>query len=290
MNHYREGLISVHVAVLIFGLTALFSKLITLSALDITFLRCIFAAAALIVFIKLSKQTILLAHKKDYLIVAILSFFVATHWVTFFHSMQVSSVAVGIISLYTYPVITVFLEPLFHGQRPQFKDIVSALMVLVGVFLLVPDLSLDNDIAQGVLWGVLSAFLFSMRNIIQGRYFKRYSAKHALFYQVLFAVFILSPFAVQSVGEVSQQQWLLLVLLGVFFTAVPHTLFAHSLLYLKAKSVSLIACMQVVYGTVFAALFLAEMPSWSTLIGGLIVVSAAGYETLSTNNDAKKTA
>jgi len=37
MQHLREGLLAVHAAVLIFGFTALFSKLITLPALDITF-------------------------------------------------------------------------------------------------------------------------------------------------------------------------------------------------------------------------------------------------------------
>ena len=59
---------------------------------------------------------------------------------------------------------------------------------------------------------------------------------------------------------------------------MPHTLFAFSLLNLKAKTVSLVACVQVVYATVFAALLLSELPQLSTVIGGLIVVSAAMYE------------
>ncbi len=72
--------------------------------------------------------------------------------------MQVSSVAIGIISLYSYPVITFFLEPLFHGERPHIKDIISAIVVLFGIYLLVPELSIDNNTTQGILWGVLSAF------------------------------------------------------------------------------------------------------------------------------------
>ena len=69
-------------------------------------------------------------------------------------------------------------------------------------------------------------------------------------------------------------------LVRVAFTAVPHTLFAHGLLHLKAKTASLIACVQVVYAAVFAVLFLGEMLSLNIIIGGLIIVSAAMFESI----------
>lgn len=287
MKNHTEGLLSVHSAVLIFGLTALFSKLIALSAIEITLLRSVFAIVAIGIYIKYLNESLKLNNKRDYLIALLLGFFLATHWVTYFHSMQVSSIAIGIIALYTYPVITVFLEPFFHGERPHIKDIVSAIVVLFGIYLLVPEFSIDNQTAIGVFWGVLSAFMFAMRNIIHGRYFKAYPARHALFYQTLAVIVLLTPFSAQVIPEVSQAQWLLLVVLGIFFTAVPHTLFAHSLLHLKAKTASLVACMQVVYGTLFAALFLADIPDWTTVTGGLIVISAAAYETATSHRQKR---
>ena len=290
MKSHTEGLLSVHTAVLIFGLTALFSKLIPLSAIDITLLRSLFAIAAIALYIKYRKESFKLNNKRDYLIATLLGFFLATHWVTYFHAMQVSSIAIGIISLYTYPVITVFLEPFFHGERPHIKDIVSAAVVLFGIYLLVPEFSIDNDTAVGVFWGVSSAFLFAMRNIIHGRYFKTYPARHALFYQTLAVIALLTPFSAQIIPQVSQAQWLQLAILGVFFTALPHTLFANSLLHLKAKTASLVGCMQVVYGTLFAAVFLAEIPDWTTITGGLIVISAAAYETVTSGKQKKQLA
>ena len=280
MKSHYEGLLSVHAAVLIFGITALFSKLIALTAIEITLLRSVFAIVAIGIYIKYLNESLKLNNKRDYLIAMLLGFFLATHWVTYFHAMQVSSIAIGVISLYTYPVITVFLEPFFHGERPQLKDIISALVILFGIYLLVPEFSIDNQTATGVFWGMLSAFLFAMRNIIHRRYFKTYPARHALFYQTLAVIVLLAPFSSQVIPEVSQDQWLQLALLGVLFTALPHTLFANSLLHLKAKTVSLIGCIQVVYGTLFAALFLAEIPNWTTIAGGLIVISAAAYETV----------
>ena len=281
MKSHNEGLLSVHAAVLIFGLTALFSKLIALSAIEITLLRSVFAIAAIAIYIKYRNDSFKLNNKRDYLIALLLGFFLAMHWVTYFHAMQVSSIAIGIISLYTFPVITVFLEPFFHGERPHIKDIISALVILFGIYLLVPEFSINNQTATGVFWGVLSAFLFAMRNMIHGRYFKTYPARHALFYQTLAVIVLLIPFSAQVIPEISQTQWLQLAILGIFFTALPHTLFANSLLHLKAKTVSLVACIQVVYGTLFAALFLTEIPEWRTITGGLIVISTAAFETLS---------
>ena len=287
MKNHTEGLLSVHSSVLIFGLTSLFSKLIALSAIEITLLRSVFAIVAIGIYIKYLNESLKLNNKRDYLIALLLGFFLATHWVTYFHAMQVSSIAIGIISLYTYPVITVFLEPFFHGEHPHVKDILSAIVVLFGIYLLVPEFSIDNQAAIGVFWGVLSAFMFAMRNIIHGHYFKAYPARHALFYQTLAVIVLLTPFSAQVIPEVSQAQWLLLVVLGIFFTAVPHTLFAHSLLHLKAKTASLVGCMQVVYGTLFAALFLTEIPDWRTVTGGLIVISAAAYETATSHKQKK---
>ena len=282
MTNSFKGLLAVHSAVLIFGLTALFSKLISLTALEITLLRSIFAVLIIFAIFLWQKKSIKLSHPKDYGIVILLGVLLALHWVTYFHSMQISSIAVGVIALYTFPIITVFLEPLFHGERPHIKDVISAFTVLFGIYLLVPEFSLSNETTLGILWGVLSALFFALRNIVQGHYFKGYTARHSLFYQTLVTFIVLLPFSFEVIPAVTNIQWGQLLILGVFFTALPHTLFAFSLLNLKAKTVSLVACVQVVYATIFAALLLSEWPQLSTVVGGLIVVSAAMYESYTT--------
>lgn len=286
MSASVKGLFAVHSAVLIFGLTALFSKLISLSALEISMLRSIIAALCIAGIMLWQRQSLHLDALKDYAIIFIIGLLLALHWVTYFHAMQISTIAVGVIALYTFPIITVFLEPFFHGEKPHIKDIISALLVLFGIYLLVPDFSLSNQTTQGMLWGVLSALFFSLRNILQGRYFKQYSARHSLFYQTLVTFIILLPFSFNNIQEITINQWQMLLILGVFFTALPHTLFAFSLLNLKAKTVSLVACIQVAYAALFAALLLNEWPTFSTTLGGIIVVFTAMYESYTTQSKA----
>ena len=286
MTDSFKGLVAIHTAVLFLGLTALFSKIITLNAIEISLLRSLFAVMIISSIFIWQRKSFLLNNVKDYAVVTLVGILLALHWITFFHAMQISNVAVGVIALYTFPVITVFIEPLFHGESPHIKDILSALMVFFGIYLLVPEFSIDNEMTQGILWGVISALFFSLRNIIQGHYFKGYTARHSLLYQILITFIVLLPFSYEVIPNVTTIQWGQLVILGVFFTAVPHTLFAFSLLNLKAKTVSLIACVQVVYATIFAALLLNEWPQLSTVLGGIIVVSAAMYESYTTSKSS----
>jgi drug/metabolite transporter (DMT)-like permease len=81
---------------------------------------------------------------------------------------------------------------------------------------------------------------------------------------------------------------LLLLLLGTVFTALPHALIAASLKHLRATTFSLVACMQPFYGVVFAIILLNEAPTWQTLVGGILVVSAAVYETVNTHRQSQK--
>jgi len=205
VQHSREGLLAVHIAVLIFGFTALFSKLLDLPALEITFYRSIFAFIAIAIYMAYKKQSYSLDRSQDYFMAALLGVLLATHWVSYFYAMQVSSVAVGVIALYTYPVITVFLEPLFHGEKPHSADVFSSFAVLFGIYLIVPEFSLDDDTMLGVMSGVFSAFMISLRNIMQRRYFSAYPASQTLLYQTIVVVTVLFAFTEVTISTIEEE-------------------------------------------------------------------------------------
>ena len=151
------------------------------------------------------------------------------HWVLFFHAMQVSTVAIGMIALYTYPVMSVLVEPLWQGQRPKRTDVCCGLLVLAGVCLLVPDISLRTGAVVGVMWGLVSAAAFTLRNLVQRHYLIAYRGDTAMFYQCLIAGLVAWPFVQHSSASLSLGVWLQFGLLALVFTAVPHSIFAGSL-------------------------------------------------------------
>ena len=62
-----------------------------------------------------------------------------THWVTYFYALQWSNVAIGMLSLFTYPVITALLEPLILKTKFQKHHLILGFIVLIGVYFLAPD-------------------------------------------------------------------------------------------------------------------------------------------------------
>lgn len=279
MEDRRKGLLYVHSAILMFGGTGLFARLIELPATDIIAWRSMAAALVLLLILLMLKRPIRLNNRRDSLIMLGIGVLLGIHWITYFHSMQVAGVAVGMLALYTSPIITVFVEPLFHGQRPHTRDIICAVLVFVGVMLLVPEFSLENDITQGVIWGVLSAVFFALRNTLQRHYLQHYRGDTSMLYQSAVAAVLAFPLLQVNPASFDTDTLWKLALLATAFTAIPHSLFAGSLRYLKAKSVGLIGCLQPVYGTLFAFLILHEQPDLFTLAGGALIVGTAAWET-----------
>ncbi|WP_088331319.1 DMT family transporter [Lacimicrobium sp. SS2-24] len=280
MEPVKKSLWSLHLAVILLGATALFSRIIPLSALDITLGRAAVAFVVLAALVGLTGNSLRLHSKKDALVALLLGVLMAVHWVTYFAAMQYSSVSVGMIALFTFPVITVLLEPFFEGIRLVWQDIVSALVVLGGIGLIVPEISLGNDVTLGIAVGICSAFLYALRNLVHRKYFSHYGGAQAMTYQTLVIVLCLLWFGSDELYQATEHTYMLLLILGTVCTAAPHALVAYTLIHLRAKTFSLVACMQPLYGVILAILVLDEEPNWQTMLGGILVICAAIYETI----------
>lgn len=280
MSSAKSALVTLHVGAIMMAFTGLFSQIIQLPAWDITGYRTWIAAVALFAWVWWREGGIKLDSIQDAKRMLVLGVLLCVHWVTFFHSMQVSNIAIGMLSLYAYPVMTVFMEPLLKGTKVNWGDVASGLLVLVGIYFLVPDFDLSNNLTQGVLWGVLSAFTFALRNMLLGYWFSGQSAARSMSYQVLIVAILMTPVLLTTSHTPSRWDWALILVLGLLFTAFSHTLFGYALRYLKAKTVGLVACMQPVYGVIYGVIFLHSIPELSTVIGGTIIVAAAIYESM----------
>lgn len=280
MHKHASAILALHFTVIVMGATGLFARTIALPAWEITGIRTAIAAVVLALWVFWREGGLGLASPRHYLRMLLLGVLLGAHWITYFHAMQVSSVAIGMIALFAYPVMTVFLEPFFNRIELNWRDIVSGLLVLLGIYFLVPEFDVNNQMTQGVIWGLISALLFALRNILLGHWFREVSAARSLGYQTAITALLTLPFIV-SFGRVPAAQDIgLLLLLGVVFTALAHTLLGYTLRFLRPKTVGLVSCMQPVYGVLYAAIVLGSIPTMATLAGGLLISAASFYETL----------
>jgi len=272
-------LLEIHIAVLFFGLAGLFGKLVNQSPTVIVFGRVLFAMAFLLPAMWYLKQSLRLNRTRDYFALLLQGFILAVHWSTFFQSIQVSTVAVGLITFSTFPIFVTFLEPVFFKEKLRPADVALALVTFTGVVLVVPAFNLDNTTTQGALWGITSGLTFALLSIMNRKYARAYSSLVVAFYQDAAAALFLLPFLFLPAPAMTLPDMLRLALLGIVFTGVAHSLFIRGLAHVKAHTASIIASLEPVYGILAAALLLGESPAMRELAGGAVILGTALYAT-----------
>jgi drug/metabolite transporter (DMT)-like permease len=241
-------------------------------------LRGIFAAFFLGLILLWRKSSVHIV-SKDRIIIFIGSALLGAHWVLYFYALQLSSVAIGMLSVFTYPVITSLLEPLILKTKFQFIHIMLAIVVMIGLYFLVPHESTDSDVTLAIVLGVLSALCYSIRNIIMKPKLQKYEGTSLMFYQIVIVSVLLIPvFFTEIEWNSVYTQLPYIALLGLLTTSIGHTLFLMSFKNFSVTTASLISGVQPIYGILLAVIFLSEIPSFRTIIGGILILTSVFIE------------
>lgn len=274
------GTASLHGAVLLFGAAGLFAKWVAASALVIVFGRVAVASAAFALLLRLRP---LRGPRPDWRSLAPLwacGALLAVHWVSFFHSIQVSTVAVGLLAYSTAPVFAVLLEPLWFRERLSPTALVCALITVAGVALIIPRWAPGSATLHGVAWGVLAGLTFAVLALFNRALVRRHAAVRVAFHQDLAAMVLLAPLLPLVWSPLTPRDLALLAVLGLFCTALAHTLFIAALAALPARTAAITSALEPVYGIALAWLLLGEVPAARTLAGGALILAAVVWATL----------
>src|SRR6266516_3020559 len=274
-QHWR-GLVFANVAVLFFGLAGVLGKLTVLPAPLIVFGRVFFAGLVLLAVALFQHIPLRPKRRRDGFLLLGQGALLALHWTAFFQSINVSNVAVGLLSFSSFPLFTAMLEPLLLRQRPTRVQVAAALLILPGIYLLVPSFTFQNQTTLGVAWGVLAGATFALLSVTNRWLARTYPSLLISLYQDGIAAVVLLPiFFLTATGSFwTPHELLILLILGVVCTALAHTLFIASMHDITAQSASLLASLEPVWGIVFGVLLLGAIPTASTLLGGAIILSA----------------
>lgn len=140
-----QGPLSANIAVLFFGIAGVLGKLSALPSPIIVLGRVFFASPTLLALCLLQRLPLRPRRTRDGFILVGLGALLALHWTTFFQSIAVSNVAVGLLSFSSFPLFTAALEPLLLRQRPGRLHIIASLLILPGIYLLVPSFTIQNQ-------------------------------------------------------------------------------------------------------------------------------------------------
>ena len=275
---HRIGIISILVALPFVSLTGLFGKFLTIAPLLIVQGRSIFAFGTLLIALLVMRKKLFFQDYREWIWLMVSGSILGIHWIAFFEAIQVSTVAIGLLSFASYPLFTTLLEPLIFKEVLRRKNVLAALIVICGLAIMAtsseePNAIISGSVIQGLLWGLLAGFGFSVLTLLNRGYVRNHSPLLLTCWQNGFAALVLLPWSLTESWMISGKDWGLLFVLGVICTVGGHTLLINGLRHVKAQIASLlIAGLEPVGAIVFALFLLGEIPSLQTLLGGLLIV------------------
>lgn len=278
-NNHFQHLLEINLAMLFISTSGALGRYVQLPVPVAIGARAILAFIALFLYCKW-KGFGLKIDKKDTGVILLSGLLMGTHWIAYFYALKLSNVAIGMLSIFTYPVITALLEPVLLKTKFQLVHILLAVLVLTGMYFLSPTLNFEDSYTIAIGFGVFSALAYALRNILLKKKVSKYNGSMLMTYQTAIVGVLLFPFLFTVTSEAIVAQWHVLVALAILTTAIGHTLFLMTFKHFNITTVSILSSIQPVYGIIIGAIFLSEIPRGTTIIGGILILSSVVIESI----------
>ncbi|MCF7559956.1 DMT family transporter [Sabulilitoribacter multivorans] len=279
-NQHTNQLFLLVLATLFISTSGPLGKFIDLPSPVIIWWRCVLGAVFLFIYCRLKGFNVKVNSKRDIPTLVLSALLLGAHWITYFYALKLSNVALGMLSLFTFPVITALLEPLFTNSKLNLTHVILGVLVLLGIYILAPEFDFDNTYVQGILLGVFSAFCYAFRNLILKRHVHQYNGTVLMFHQIALLSLVLLPFVFTMGTSNITTEYPYVLVLALLTTAIGHSLFINSFKYFSISTASIIGSAQPVFGIVLAFIFLNETPTLNTFIGGALILATVFIESI----------
>ncbi|PPK88842.1 threonine/homoserine efflux transporter RhtA [Neolewinella xylanilytica] len=276
----KRAYLELHLAVFLWGFTAILGDLIQLSALTLVWWRVLLTSLSLILFVRIGKMIREIGRRRFFLLAGI-GVIVALHWVTFYGAIKLANASIALICMATTSLFSSVFEPLIVKRPFNWYELLLGVFILPGIWLVVD--GVESGMNVGIAVGLLSAALVSIFTSLNKKYIQSSNPARITFIELGAATLFLTPFLYPLGGDrfwPSPMDWVYLLVLSLLCTTLTFFLSLRSLSKLSAFASNLTVNLEPVYG-IFLAYFLLNdadelSPTfyWGAL---LIVVAVFGY-------------
>lgn len=285
MQDVKRSYIELHIAVLLYGLTAILGDLIQLPAVILVWWRVLITSFSLLFFIRFGRD--LLSLKRSIALPLIgIGCLVAIHWICFYGSIKLANASVALIAMATTSVFTSLLEPWIMKRKIDLLEIILGLLIIPGMILVIQ--SIDLSMKTGLLVGFAAAFFAALFGTLNKKYVDDSNPYIITFVELGSAwVFISVLFLIgQSYVDLSTfmptrwLDWVYIIILALLCTTLAYILSLRALKHLTAFATNLVINLEPLYGILLAAAILKEYEQLTTnfyLGGGIILAIVISY-------------
>jgi len=204
---------------------------------------------------------------------------VALHWITFFHSIKLSSISLGIICLATTTLHVSWLEPLIKKTKFNVSDILLSIVVFGGMILISTQQSAN---IAAILIGLTSAFLAALFSVSNAVLIEKMPAPQLTIIELGSGFVVLTLFLAfnssfdVAMFKIDSDLFWKLIFLGVVCTSIAFILAVNATKYLGAFTVSLTINLEPVYTIILALILYPKSEKMDLLfyVGSAIIVLA----------------
>lgn len=285
MQQEKRSYIELHIAVLLYGLTAILGDLIQLPAVVLVWWRVLITSISILFFIKFGKDLLTLKRTTALPLMGI-GCLVAIHWICFYGSIKLANASVALIAMATTSVFTSLLEPWIMKRKIDVLEIILGLLIIPGMVLVVR--SIDLSMKTGLLVGFAAAFFAALFGTLNKKYVEDSNPYIITFVELGSAwIFISLLFLLgNSYIDLSHfmperwQDWVYILILALLCTTLAYILSLRALKHLTAFATNLVINLEPLYGILLAAAILKEYEQLTTSFyigGGIIIAVVLSY-------------
>ena len=279
-NSKNKAYIQLHIAVFLFGFTAILGKLISLEETALVWNRLWIATLGLLCIPGVIRE-IRSISTIDLLRFCGIGVLVALHWLTFYGSIKVGqSASVTLACLATTTLFTSILEPVITRSKFQWVELLLGILVIIGIYFL-------NGVGTTYYWaiiiGITSAFLAALFSTLNKKHIGNQNTLSvsaielaAGFIFISMCYPLIQKYLPQARWSPLGMDWLWLIILGLLCTSLAFALAINSLKTLSAFISNLSINLEPVYGILLAIWLLNEdaLLNAHFYIGTSIILSA----------------
>jgi len=266
-----------HITVLIFGLTGVLGKLITIDSYLLVWYRVGIALICLMGYFMVTKFSLKIS-KKELIKTLLVGVVIAVHWVTFFEAIKQSNVSVALVCFSSSTLFTALLEPLYFKRRIKLYELIFGVLIITGLYFI---FSFEFKYLVGMILSVVSAALASWFTVLNGVLIKKTNAKLISFYELLGAFIVVSIYLLVNNGldlsrftvPVQDIKWLLI--LGTLCTAFAFIMSVEVMKKISPYTVTISVNLEPIYSIILALIIWpeSETMSFGFYMGTLIVIA-----------------
>lgn len=265
-----------HLTVFIFGFTAVLGRLISIDAIPLVWNRMWIAALFVFLFLYFTKRTDF--HLKNSGKILLAGVLIAAHWVTFFHSVKISTVSVTLSCVSTAAFFGSIIEPIIYKRKFDYREMLLGVFVMIGLYLI---FRFEGDYTEGIIYALVSAFLSACFQVVNGKMVKTQSPFRITFLEMVGGWLAISVYLLFSGSlntdllTLSGMDWLWLIILGSVCTAFAFIESVAVMREISPFTFLLSINLEPVYGIILALLIFGDeerMNPWFYL-GTAIILS-----------------